>query len=344
MVRSDPRRAEDKVRRLCESADDVTSLRVGVVDALRPVLGFRWHVWVLTDPVTTVGSAPYAEAPALDALPAVVRAKYLAREHRWTDLPTAARLSDLPATAAPEWRAAVGPHASDVASVAHSDKHGMWAFLDLWREEGTFSDAHLALLQRTSGPLATAIRGCQARSLSQVPPTTGERDGPGVLLVDDELHVTGDTVTAERWLATLLPPSPDRAAVPAVVFNVAAQLLAVEQGVDDHPPSARVHLAQGRWITARAARLHAADGSAPIAVTMDETTSLERLEVFARAFGLTPRETTLLELLAGGLDTHAVADRMGLSPFTVQDHLKSVFDRTGNRSRRALLSHALGVG
>ncbi|WP_426243413.1 helix-turn-helix transcriptional regulator [Nocardioides sp. LHG3406-4] len=177
-----------------------------------------------------------------------------------------------------------------------------------------------------------------------MPPPIRRRDGPGVLLVDDDLRVTGDTATAERWLATLLPPSPDRTAVPAVVFNVAAQLLAVERGVDEHPAAARVHLAHGRWITARAARLHAADGSAPIAVTMDETTPLERLEVFTRAFGLSPRETTLVGLLAGGLDTNAVADRLGVSPLTVQDHLKSVFDRTGSRNRRSLLSRALGVG
>jgi DNA-binding CsgD family transcriptional regulator len=55
-----------------------------------------------------------------------------------------------------------------------------------------------------------------------------------------------------------------------------------------------------------------------------------------------PRETQLLGLLAAGADTRDVAARMFLSTHTVQDHLKSVFAKTGSRSRRALLARALG--
>jgi DNA-binding CsgD family transcriptional regulator len=41
-------------------------------------------------------------------------------------------------------------------------------------------------------------------------------------------------------------------------------------------------------------------------------------------------------LAAHGLTTEALAERLFLSPWTVQDHLKSIFDKTGTRSRRQL--------
>jgi DNA-binding CsgD family transcriptional regulator len=132
--------------------------------------------------------------------------------------------------------------------------------------------------------------------------------------------------------------------VPAGAYNVAAQLLAVEAGVDAAPPRARVHLGGNRWLTLQAARL---EGEVPrderdIAVLIDEVGPPERLSLFARCTGLSARETELLGHLATGADTREVAARMFLSAHTVQDHLKSVFDKTGTRSRRALLARALG--
>ena len=135
-----------------------------------------------------------------------------------------------------------------------------------------------------------------------------------------------------------MPPAPERSPIPAAAYNVAAQLVATEAGVDGHPPSAAVHLAEGVWITLRAARIGAGD----IAVTIENTSSAERLDIFSRAFALSARETGLLEVLADGADTREAAARMHLSPYTVQDHLKSIFDKTATRSRRELLTRATG--
>jgi DNA-binding CsgD family transcriptional regulator len=109
--------------------------------------------------------------------------------------------------------------------------------------------------------------------------------------------------------------------------------------VDDNPPFARVHLAEGRWLSLRAARL-AAGGT--IAVTIGESAPVERMAVFARAVGLSARESELLGHLTTGADTRDVAGRMFVTEHTVQDHLKSIFAKTGARTRRALLARALG--
>jgi Bacterial regulatory proteins, luxR family len=58
-------------------------------------------------------------------------------------------------------------------------------------------------------------------------------------------------------------------------------------------------------------------------------------------YGLSAREREIATLIAAGLSTKALANRLYLSPWTVQDHLKSIFEKTGTHSRRALPGIAL---
>ena len=166
-----------------------------------------------------------------------------------------------------------------------------------------------------------------------------------MFLLDDGLRVLGQTPASQAWLQILLPSTTDRAPVPASVYNVAAQLLAIERGVDSHPATARVHLSNGFWVTLRAARLNRSETAqgAVVAVTIEETSPVDRLEIFARAFGLSTRENELMGLLATGSDTRDLARQMFLTEHTIQDHLKSIFAKTSSHNRRTLLSRALGV-
>ena len=78
-------------------------------------------------------------------------------------------------------------------------------------------------------------------------------------------------------------------------------------------------------------------------VTIEETSASERLELFGRAFGLSVREYELIGLLATGSDTRMMARQMSLSEHTIQDHLKSIFAKTGAHDRVTVLSRALGT-
>ena len=142
----------------------------------------------------------------------------------------------------------------------------------------------------------------------------------------------------------LVPPAHDQAPVSASAYNLAAQLRAVEEGVDRDPPSARLHLRLGVWVTVRAARI---EGPGPwsehdIAVTIEESSPSERVDLFARVFGLSAREQELLEHLVAGRTTREIARCMWLSENTVQDHLKSILAKTSSHSRHAVLARALG--
>ena len=54
----------------------------------------------------------------------------------------------------------------------------------------------------------------------------------------------------------------------------------------------------------------------------------ELAPLIADAYGLTDRERHVTELVAKGLSTNDIGQRLHLSAYTVQDHLKSIFDKT----------------
>jgi DNA-binding CsgD family transcriptional regulator len=339
----------DRVILACRSRDDARSLRLAVLEEVRRVVGFDAYAWLLTDPETEVGAAPLADVPCLPELPRLIRLKYLTTVNRWTRLD--APVGRLPATGDQRERSLVWREmlvryeVGDVASVVFRDRFGCWAFLDLWRvgRDARFTDEDEEFLTRVAGPITDALRQCQAHTFD-LRETDRARTGPVMLALSPELEVRAQTPETDEYLRRLVPPDAGRAPIPAGAYNVAAQLLAVERGVDSHPPSARVHLTGGIWVTLRAARM---GGSAladdqDIAVSIEPTSPAERTALYVRASGLSTREAELVTLLATGADTREVARRMFLSENTVQDHLKSIFAKTGTRNRRTLLVRAIG--
>lgn len=342
---STQRRAAERIAQACRAGGDARSLRRTLLERIRPVVPFDGHVWLLTDPETEVGSAPVASLPfvADEELPLVIRTRYLAAANRWTTLAGAASLA---ATEPSAWSALLaGRGVGDVASVVFRDRHGCWGFLDLWRAApGTFDAAEVELLAAIAPDVASALRRSQAATFAS-PVGARALGGPAVLVLSDELEVRARTARTDDYLRVLVPPPPARDPIPAAAYNVAAQLLAVEAGADGHAPWARVNLAGGDWLTLRASRLeptgHAGGGE--IAVTLEPTAPLDRVDLYGRACALSRREAELVRELASGLDTTSAARALGISEHTIHDHLRSVFAKTGVHTRAALLARALGT-
>jgi DNA-binding CsgD family transcriptional regulator len=337
------------IERIEVTGADDRAWRAQVLDVVRRYVAFDAYAFLLTDPTTTVGCSPLAEVPDVAALPDLIRLKYLTAVNRWTDLPASGCATLQGATGghpelSPLFREhLVGFGIVDVVSVVFADRFGCWGFLDLWRRTGWFDDEEVAALAAARATVTTRLREVLAAGFEMARPGPGHR-GPGALVLSPALEVRAQTPQTQEWLAALVPPSAGRSPVPASAYNVAAQLLAVEAGVDAHPGQARVHLGGGSWLTLRADRLA---GDAPVAdrdivVTMEASSPTERRDLFSRCHALTSREDELLSHLADGVDTRTAARLLSVSENTVQDHLKSVFAKTSTASRRELLAKSAG--
>lgn len=327
-------------------------MRIALVEELRRSVAFGSYVWALTDPETEVGIAPLADVPqpVFSDLPGLIRLRYLTTVNRWTVLgPPAVSLwqatSGHPEDSLLYRELLAGLDVGDIATMGFRDPHGCWGWLELWRSrsEPPFSAHDLDVLAACVPPITTALRRCQARTF-ELPAVPPERHGAVVLVLSPELDVKAQTPYADEYLRALLPPEGSSRPVPAGAYNVAAQLIAVEAGVDDHPPTARVRLHEGVWLTFRAARVESEDvsGHADIAVSIEPASPAERRDLFSRSHALSPRESELLDLLVEGADTRTIAQTMFLSQHTVQDHLKSMFAKTGAHNRRTLVTRVAG--
>ena len=229
--------AHDRVVRLCESSSGVDDLRARLLGELQRVVGFDFHAWLLTDPETSVGTSPLAEVPRLPELPRLVRLTYLSRLNRWTTLDAVASIRSGRADGDDDRHGEEGwtRHvaylgAVDVASAVFRDRHGCRGWLDLWRSTGRFGPDELAFLAGVLPAVTAALRRCQARTFLAGPTDRRPPPGPVVLLLSPDLEVHGVTPQTHSFLATLVPPGPGRATIPASAYNVAAQLLRSSRG------------------------------------------------------------------------------------------------------------------
>jgi DNA-binding CsgD family transcriptional regulator len=203
----------------------------------------------------------------------------------------------------------------------------------LFRDPGSdFTDREVDFLSSITTTLGAATRLAVRARLAGTP----DGNGPVIVLVGPRGEIRAATPAAAAWLTTVQDAAQGR-------LNLT--LYAVASGARSAPSgtaSARMRDPSGHWVTVQAARLLAGDDPEQMVVTVEPAAFLDVARLMLAAYGSTRREQDVcLELLAGR-STAEIAQRLFISPHTVQDHLKSLFDKVGARNRNELVAKIHG--
>jgi DNA-binding CsgD family transcriptional regulator len=338
-------RCRERLERLAGSALDRESVQREAIADLRRVIGFdRWS-WPLADPRTLLPLGPgVAQHDYGPSVPRVLELEYSGGDFATMDVlarrsaPAGSLMRETGGDLArsPRWDEVLRTIGiGDEAVVACRDPFGCWGWIKAYRDAGErpFDDEDLKLLASAGASLSPALRrGFTAAA----PGNLHEPPAPGVIVLNPDLSVASRTAGARAWIDALplaglfaawgiLPATIYPAATRARGSGAIAEARALERGMD------------GRWVMIEAAPLEG-DGAAKIAITLRAAGPAETFDLLCRAYTLTRRERDIVRALVAGLDTRGLTDRLVISRHTVQDHLKSVFQKVGVRSRRELLA------
>jgi DNA-binding CsgD family transcriptional regulator len=330
-------RLRDEVNRLAARAGDLGEVRAALDHLLRRRIGYDVAAISTTDPATGLWTSCYVSGAAKEAAPERERILFeIEFEHGDVNSYAELAQADVPvgrlhdATGGDLGRAIRydallrGLGVVDEMRAILRTQDATWGTLTLYRTgtAGPFSRAAADLVADAIPAIADLIRFALLRSALDA--KQGVEEPPGVLIVAEDGAIARTSPAAESWLRSV----DDRGRIPSAVRSVVAATRAHGVGRASLPSR------DGRWIVLHGAPLD--DRSTSVIIEGARPAVLSA--VISDAYAFTPRERDVTALAAQGRSTQQIATALGISPFTVQDHVKSVFAKAGVRSRGELVA------
>lgn len=259
------------------------------------------------------------------------------------------RPADLAPLRVPVGHGEGGPRAHDILAsqglgselrVLLRDAHGVWGVLALMRQSGSpaFTDDDARNAVGATGLLVRTLRAyvtaAPLREAVNSPP-------PGVIVIGPDQRVRGMTAEAQAWIAGLKMVTPNCDQRQVARAFAAEVCLAARQPPDQRRwrrPALLLPAAHaGQWLAVHAQPL-SDDAAGEVAAVVQPAHGADLWSAVAAWYAITARERTAISWLGEALSAKQIARRMEVSVHTVNDHLKSVFRKTGTSGRDELLA------
>jgi len=338
-------RARRRIVRLCRSGLDAPSLLAAVAAAAREAVGYDAAFWATTDPATMLITGAHVEDLPRESAAAFYDNEYLHDDvNKFTALARGARPVATRSEATEgrlersrlhrEVGAAFGIVGDELraAFVAGSSCWGVAAMAR--RDPGVpFSQADVSFVASVCSDVGEGLRASLLLDALGAPAPSG--DGPSLILLGEDGSVAAASSDALAWLEELagdfgLLPG-ERA--PAVLLAVAARARDPGAGPDG-PARARVRTRSGRWLVLHGLTLGGdPERAAQSAVVVEPARAPEVAPLIVAAYDLSVREREVAQQVMLGASTAEISRLLHISPYTVQDHLKAIFEKVGVRSR-----------
>jgi DNA-binding CsgD family transcriptional regulator len=321
---------ESDLARLAHRGLDAHTLRVEAMERVRRVVDVDGYCFVTVDPRTLAQTSVATWGVDRRGAPAIYRNEY--------EQPDVAKHADLAASRhpvrvlsrathgeldrSPRYRELLSPWGlRHEMRAAVRERGTTWGFIHLYRAPGRrdFDADEAGAVERAGRAIAPLLRAATVERLSAEVPAA---QAPALIMLEGS-SITEATGGGRAWLHALRDPAAPEQEVPEVLVTLGAWARGIARRGGD-----------GVWYS-----LHAsATDRERVAVIVQPARGAELVPLLLTRYRLTAAEQQATELVLQGRSTKEMASDLVISPHTVQDRLKAVFEKVGVRSRRELVA------